>query len=52
MVVTHEIGFARDVSSRIVFLHQGQVELEGKPSDDFRRGQSARFDRFLTNAAH
>ena len=52
VVVTHEIGFARDVSSRIVFLHRGQVELEGMPSDVFRRGQSARFDRFLTSTAH
>ena len=31
LVVTHEMGFARDVSSRVVFLHKGVVEEEGAP---------------------
>ena len=52
IVVTHEMGFARDVSSRILFLHQGQVEREGAPQEVFRRGESARFDQFLANTAH
>ena len=29
LIVTHEVGFARDVSSRTVFLHQGRIEEEG-----------------------
>ena len=52
IVVTHEMSFARDVSSRILFLHKGQVEREGTPSEVFRRGESARFDQFLSNSAH
>ena len=35
LVVTHEMSFARDVSSRVVFLHQGLVEAEGPPADLF-----------------
>lgn len=52
LVVTDEISFARDVSSRVVFLHKGQVQLQGKPGDVFKRGQSERFDQFLANTAH
>lgn len=52
LVVTHEIAFARDVSSRIVFLHKGVVEIEGAPADVFRSGQSQPFDRFLANVRH
>ena len=37
LVVTHEMGFARDVSNRVMFLHQGMVEEEGR-----RRTCSAR----------
>ena len=29
LVVTHEMSFARDVSNRVVFLHQGQIDAEG-----------------------
>ena len=35
LVVTHEMGFARDVSSRVIFLHQGMVEEEGPPDELF-----------------
>ena len=38
LVVTHEMGFARDVSSRVMFLHQGLVEAEGPPERAVRRG--------------
>src|SRR6478609_10018832 len=40
LVVTHEMGFARDVSSKVVFLHQGAVEAEGSPHDMFAAGRS------------
>src|SRR5690349_16380668 len=33
LVVTHEMGFARDLSSRVVFLHRGVVEAEGTPGE-------------------
>jgi ABC-type histidine transport system ATPase subunit len=41
------MGFARDVSTKIVFLHQGVVEEEGKPSEVFEAGRSARLRQFL-----
>ena len=33
IVVTHEMGFARNVSNHVVFLHQGRIEEEGAPAD-------------------
>jgi ABC-type histidine transport system ATPase subunit len=47
IVVTHEMGFARDVSSHVVFLHQGKIEEEGPPSEMFARAKSERFRQFL-----
>ena len=35
LVVTHEMGFARDVSTRVMFLDQGLVEAEGSPNELF-----------------
>ena len=50
LVVTHEIGFARDVSTRAVFLHDGRVEETGAPREVFDRPASARLRRFLAGA--
>lgn len=47
LVVTHEINFARYVSTRIVFLHEGAVEEEGKPEEIFTSCRSERLRRFL-----
>jgi len=47
LVVTHEMSFARDVSSRVVFLDQGLVEAEGPPSDLFGDPKSDRFRQFI-----
>lgn len=49
LVVTHEMGFARDVSSRVIFLHQGAIEEEGKPADVFSNSKSERFRQFIKN---
>ena len=35
IVVTHELGFAREVSDRVLFLHQGVVEEDGTPEQVF-----------------
>ncbi|MTH35918.1 MULTISPECIES: ABC transporter ATP-binding protein [Paracoccus] len=48
LVVTHEMAFARDVSTRTVFLHQGQVCEEGAPDDLFRNPQTQQFRAFLS----
>jgi octopine/nopaline transport system ATP-binding protein len=47
LVVTHEMGFAREVSSRVVFLHQGVVEADGTPAELFGSGRSERFRQFV-----
>jgi arginine/ornithine transport system ATP-binding protein len=47
LVVTHEMAFARDVSSKVVFLHAGQVEEDGPPAQVFQQPKSARFKQFL-----
>ncbi len=48
IVVTHEMGFARHASSRVVFLHQGKVEEEGEPEAVFTDAQSPRLQQFLS----
>ena len=50
IVVTHEMGFAREVSNKIVFLHQGVVEEEGAPRDVFANPKSERCRAFLASA--
>ncbi|MFG6501540.1 MULTISPECIES: ABC transporter ATP-binding protein [unclassified Sulfitobacter] len=48
LVVTHEMGFARDVSTRTVFLHQGEVCEEGPPAELFSNPQTPEFQAFLS----
>lgn len=47
IVVTHEMGFARDVSSKVIYLHAGRIEEEGSPQEVFNNPQSERFKQFL-----
>jgi arginine/ornithine transport system ATP-binding protein len=47
LVVTHEMGFAREVSDRVLFIHQGQVEEDGPPQQVFEQPRSERFRQFL-----
>ena len=49
LVVTHEMGFARDVSNRVVFLHKGIVEEEGPPAEVFGAPKSDRFKQFISS---
>lgn len=48
LVVTHEMGFAREVSSRVMFLHQGRVEEDGPPEQVFDKPKSERFRQFMS----
>ena len=48
LVVTHEMAFARDVSSRVMFLHKGLVDCEGPPSELFSNPKSDRFRQFIS----
>jgi len=50
IVVTHEMGFARDVSSRVVFLHRGRIEEEGAPSELLSNPRSERLRAFLSGS--
>ncbi|MEM7170479.1 MAG: ATP-binding cassette domain-containing protein [Pseudomonadota bacterium] len=47
LVVTHEMGFAREVSNHVMFLHQGLVEENGSPKEVFDAPKSERFKQFL-----
>ncbi len=48
VVVTHEIGFAREVSNHLIFLHQGLVEEEGIPAEVLSKPKSERLAQFLS----
>jgi putative amino-acid transport system ATP-binding protein len=47
LIVTHEMNFARDVASRVVFMDGGQVIEEGPPEELFRQAREQRTKRFL-----
>ena len=47
IVVTHEMGFAREVSSRVIFLHDGKIEEDGSPAEVFDTPKSNRFRQFI-----
>jgi len=48
LMVTHELGLAREVSSRVCFLHKGLIEEEGAPADLFGAPRSERLRQFLS----
>jgi ABC-type polar amino acid transport system ATPase subunit len=47
IVVTHEMGFAREVANRMVFMHEGELIEEGNPADLLTRARDPRTRRFL-----
>ena len=47
IIVTHEMKFAREVSSTVVFLHEGRIEEQGPPSQVFDNPRSDRCRQFL-----
>jgi arginine/ornithine transport system ATP-binding protein len=50
VVVTHEMGFAREVANHLVFLHQGRVEEQGVPAEVLSRPKSERLQQFLSGS--
>ncbi len=48
VVVTHEMGFAREVSNHLIFLHQGRIEEEGHPRQVLANPKSERLAQFLS----
>ena len=47
IVVTHEMGFAREVSNHVVFMDQGVIVEEGRPKDIFSDAKEERTRQFL-----
>ncbi|MEG0475673.1 MAG: amino acid ABC transporter ATP-binding protein [Carnobacterium sp.] len=48
VVVTHEMGFAREVADRVIFMDDGMIVEQGKPKDIFSNPQHARTQDFLS----
>ena len=48
ILVTHEMAFAREVSSQVLFLHQGRVEEQGPPQEVLGQPKSERLRQFLS----
>src|ERR1700693_6036233 len=51
VVVTHEMSFARNVSSHVIFLHQGRIEEEGPPAEVLENPRSERLKQFLAGSS-
>jgi polar amino acid transport system ATP-binding protein len=49
LMVTHEMGFARKVADRIVFMHEGQVHETGTPEVLFGEPRTAELRQFLAS---
>jgi len=52
VVVTHEMGFAREVSDRVIFMDQGVIVEEGSPTEIFEYPQQERTKSFLKRIRH
>jgi len=50
VVVTHEMGFAREVANHLIFLHKGQIEEEGNPAQVLGSPKSVRLAQFLSGS--
>ena len=48
VVVTHEMGFAKEVGSRVVFIDEGVIKEENNPEEFFTNPQNARLKEFLS----
>ncbi len=50
VVVTHEMGFAREVANHLIFLHQGRIEEQGTPAYVLNTPKSVRLAQFLSGS--
>jgi polar amino acid transport system ATP-binding protein len=48
VVVTHEMGFAREVGSRVLFMDEGRIVEQGPPAELFGNPQNPRLKEFLS----
>ncbi len=49
LIVTHEMGFAREVGSRLVFMDDGKILVDGPPKEVFKDPRDERFRSFLSH---
>ena len=48
VVVTHEMGFAREVADRVIFFDEGNIQEQNNPKDFFENPQNPRLKEFLS----
>ena len=48
VVVTHEMGFAKEVGTRVLFIDEGQILEEGTPTEVFDHPKNERLQLFLS----
>ena len=48
MIVTHEMGFAREVADRVIYIHGGQIVEQGPPHEVLDNPQNERTQSFLS----
>ncbi|MNF09959.1 Glutamine transport ATP-binding protein GlnQ [compost metagenome] len=51
VIVTHEVGFAEKVASRLIFIDKGRIAEDGKPSDLVNNPPSERLREFLQHVS-
>ena len=51
MIVTHEMTFARDVASQVIFMDSGRIAEQGTPEEVFGHPKEERTKQFLANYA-
>ncbi|MEG1551887.1 MAG: ATP-binding cassette domain-containing protein, partial [Oscillospiraceae bacterium] len=49
LIVTHEMGFAREVSNKVVFMENGKIAEQGTPTELFDNPQNERLKEFLSS---
>jgi glutamine transport system ATP-binding protein len=49
LIVTHEMGFAREVGSRLLFMEDGRIAVDGVPKDLFANPEDDRWKEFLSH---
>ena len=52
VVVTHEMGFAREVASRVIFINEGIIQEENKPEEFFKNPKNPRLRDFLSRVLY
>ena len=52
VIVTHEMGFAREVSDRVLFMDEGVIAEEGSPTQIFGNPQNERTKEFLSKVLY